>query len=634
MIAAGQLQYAIALHRAGQLKEATSIYRTLIKAQPKDADLHHLIALALANTEPATARTELRRALALAPTVGLYLHNAAHLSGDGNPTGHSHLLVRALAVDPHNAIAHHRLGALHARAGRTKSAARHFRLALALEPTLQQALYDHANLAADTKRMDVAYLSYIHLLTVDPTHHDGLITLGALLFKHSRWSEAEAIFLRLVGFAPDNSVARTALGKVRIELGNTAGAIADLHTTLILAPASSDAWHALSCALLKEPATSQETLRTAERASVITPTATAPHVTRSLALFHQGRIREAIAARRAILKIDPSDSQAHYEFLPFLHLDPDLSPEDQLSYRRNVHRRFSNPLHPHTPTYSNYPDPDRRLKVGYIDNRMLGRSTHSTNLLPTIEAHDPTAVALYFYTNLPTGSADDMTCRYAATATCFRHTGELSDADVSDLVRNDRIDILIDVSSHLTGTRVGVFARKPAPIQITMLQVGSSGLKTMDYAIADATLLPLEHPTFFTEEIIRLPVGFLFEPVADLTPPIAPRPSHRPITFGSLNLLAKVNDKVIALWARVLLATPGSRLLLKATGLACSATRARIAGVFAGHGIDPARLEFRAWTQGYAGHLSTFDEIDIALDCFPYPGMTTSLEALLMGVPV
>jgi protein O-GlcNAc transferase len=169
---------------------------------------------------------------------------------------------------------------------------------------------------------------------------------------------------------------------------------------------------------------------------------------------------------------------------------------------------------------------------------------------------------------------------------------------------------------------------------VTMLQVGSSGLAAMEYAVADAVLLPEDQPSFFTETVIRLPMGFLFEPVADLTPAVAARPASSPLTFGSLNLLAKINDRVLDLWARVLAAVPQSRLLLKAAGLASPATRQRLVAFFAERGIGSDRLVLRSWTSGYADHLATFNEIDVGLDCFPYPGMTTSLEALLMGVPV
>jgi predicted O-linked N-acetylglucosamine transferase (SPINDLY family) len=238
------------------------------------------------------------------------------------------------------------------------------------------------------------------------------------------------------------------------------------------------------------------------------------------------------------------------------------------------------------------------------------------------------------YTNLPEAVADDMTRRYQAVSQGFRHTGGLADAEVARLVRADGIDILIDVSGHLTGARTGVFAAKPAPIQVTMMQVGSSGLAAMDYAVADAALLPEASPSFFTEHVIRLPVGFLFEPVADLTPPLSPYRAGRPPTFGSLNQLSKSGEPVLALWARVMARVPGSRLLLKAAGLASPAVRRRLLAFFAARGIASGRLDLRAWTGGYAAHLATFDEIDVVLDCFPYPGMTTSLEALLMGVPV
>ncbi|TAL12693.1 MAG: hypothetical protein EPO00_01520, partial [Chloroflexota bacterium] len=322
-------------------------------------------------------------------------------------------------------------------------------------------------------------------------------------------------------------------------------------SALVLEPRSADNWQTLAGTLFKDPAADEATFRAAQRAVWLAPAMTGSHVIRSLVLLRQGRVREAIAARRAVFAYAPDDAQAHYEFLPFLHLDPDLDPASQLAIRRDVHRRFSDPLTRAAVPHMNDRDPERRLKLGYVDNRLLCRSTHSTNLLPMIEAHDPQQVSLCFYTNLPEAMADDMTRRYRAMATGLHHTAGLSDEEVALLVQADEIDILVDVSGHLTGVRAGVFARKPAPIQVTMLQVGSSGLGTMDYAVADPVLLPADRPSFFTAR-----------------------------------------------------------------------------------GIAVTRLDFRAWTDGYAAHLATFDEIDVALDCFPYPGMTTSIEALLMGVPV
>ena len=531
MTAADPLADALAAHRAGRPDVAIPLYRNLLADNPENADLRHLLALALHGVDPLAAQAELRRTLALAPSTGLYLHNAARLAGS-DEAGHVRFLARALTLDPTPAEAHHRLGALIGRSGRHLGAVTWFRRALALEPG-----------AAET-------------------------------------------------------------------------------------------WHALGMAYSNDPATSESVIEAATRAIGISPEAPEPQLTLAIALLHQGRVRDAIRARRTILALKPGDAQAHWDFLPFLYIDPDLAPEAQLAFRRRVHRRFSDPLTRTSAPHANLPDPGRRLKIGYVDDRLLCLSTHSSMLLPIIEAHDPKEVELYFYTNLPEAAADDMTRRYRAVSAGFRHTGGLTDQAVAGLVRTDGIDILIDVSGHLTGVRAGVFAYKPAPIQVTMLQVGSSGLAAMDYAAADPTFLPADRPSLFTETILPTPTSYIFEAPADLVPPVAIAPPDRPPTFGSLNQLSKCGPAVLALWARVLGRVPDSRLLIKAAGLASPVVRHRVGAFFGDRGIAHERLDLRGWTRGYADHLATFNEIDVALDCFPFPGITTSLEALLMGVPV
>ena len=631
MTAADPLADALAAHRAGRPEVAIPVYLELLARHPDTPDLRHLLALALHGTDPAAAAAELRRTLALAPSTGLYLHNAARLAG-GDEVSHARLLARALALDPAPAEAQHRLGALMARSGRHRQAASRFRRALALDPGFPAALLDRATLAA-IDRPETAIAGYQRLLAV-AEHEGGLGAYGDLLARLGRPTNAARLFVRLIRVAPGRGEAHGALGVALSATGDDAGALASLRRALALLPGSTETWHAFATVLAQAAESREAAIVAAGRALRISPGASDPHLTLALAFFHQGRIRDAIRARRAVIALNPGDAQIHWDFLSFLHLDPELTPEAQLAYRRRVHRRFSDPLTRLAAPHANAPDPGRRLKVGYVDNRMLYRSTHSTNLLPTIEAHDPKQIELYFYTNLPTAMADDMTQRYRAASAGFHHTEGLSDRDVVRLVREDGIDILVDVTAHLTGARTGVFAMKPAPIQVTMMQVGSSGLGAMDYAVADEILLPSAKPSFFTETLIRLPVGFLFEPVADLTPAVVTVRPDRPPTFGSFNQLSKIDEPVLALWARVLERVAGSRLILKAAGLASPAVRRRIGDFFAARGIAPQRLDLRVWTGGYPAHLATFAEIDVVLDCFPYPGMTTSLEALLMGVPV
>jgi protein O-GlcNAc transferase len=568
MSMSSSLNEALSHHRAGRLEEAARRYRALLVQHAQEADLHHLLALALSAAAPAESRASLRRAMMIAPSTGLYAHNAARLDmgaeADMDEPALARRLSRALALDPAPSEAHHRLGLFRARAQLWAQAARSFRHALALDPALPPALHDLAKLAITTDRRP----------------------------------EAIRRFRRFLQTRPDDAAAWRMLGSLASEAGDPSGAIAGLKRALVLGPASSESWRDLVTLL-----------------------------------FTQGRVQAAFAARMRSLALDPGNTQAHYEFVSMLPVVSGLSEEAQLAQRREVHRRFSDPLTRAAPPHRNTRDPDRRLRIGYVDDRMLWNSTHAVFLLPLVEAQESRPTELFFYTNLPEEEADSVTRRYAAVAT-VRHVAGLDDEALAGRVRDDAIDILIDVIGHLTGARAGLFARKPAPLQVTMLQVASSGMAAMDYAVADHMLLPPGRPEHFSEKILRLPVGFLFKPV-DAPGSFRPiRPAGAPVTFGSFNQLAKIDEAVLALWARVLACVPGSRLLLKAAGLVDPAARQRIADILRAQGIDPARLDLRPWTRDHAGHLAAYGEVDVMLDCFPYPGITTSMEALLMGVPL
>ncbi len=211
------------------------------------------------------------------------------------------------------------------------------------------------------------------------------------------------------------------------------------------------------------------------------------------------------------------------------------------------------------------------------------------------------------------------------------------DHEVAERVRRDGIDILVDLAGHTANNRLGVFAQRAAPVQISYLGYpDTTGLPTIDYRLTDAVADPDGADAGYAERLYRLPDGFLcYEPPAD-APAVTARPGalRGTITFASFNNLAKVNDAVVDAWARILAGVPGSRLLLKNRALGDAGVRERCAGMFAARGIGPERLEMTGWTADQHSHLALYGEVDIALDTFPYNGTTTSCEALWMGVPV
>jgi predicted O-linked N-acetylglucosamine transferase (SPINDLY family) len=221
--------------------------------------------------------------------------------------------------------------------------------------------------------------------------------------------------------------------------------------------------------------------------------------------------------------------------------------------------------------------------------------------------------------------------------TQWRNIVGLNDAQAAQAVRDDHIDILVDLVGHTGANRLLLFARKPAPVQVTYLGYpDSTGVTAIDYRMTDAYADPTDVTDSFSEKLVRLPQTFLCYRPSDAAPAVgsvAAGGTGR-ITFGSFNALAKINEPLMAMWSRILVGVPDSRLVLKSRGLASAAARKRILDCFAAHHIDRDRIELIAWAADEREHLQLYNRIDIALDTFPYHGTTTTCEAMWMGVPV
>jgi predicted O-linked N-acetylglucosamine transferase (SPINDLY family) len=233
--------------------------------------------------------------------------------------------------------------------------------------------------------------------------------------------------------------------------------------------------------------------------------------------------------------------------------------------------------------------------------------------------------------------ADAQTAAFQQIADGWHNVTGRTDRDVAALVQRERVDILVDCAGHTRGNRLAVFARKPAPVQVTWLGFpGTTGLPAIDFRFTDAIADPPGADAFATETLVRLPHGFLCYAPPLSVPDVAPAPSALTgrITFGSFNNLAKLTPAVIETWARILGQVPGARLLLKAKQFSDPPTRASALDRFAAGGIAADRLDVRTTVAAQDAHLAAYAAVDIALDPFPYNGATTTCEALWMGVPV
>ena len=278
-------------------------------------------------------------------------------------------------------------------------------------------------------------------------------------------------------------------------------------------------------------------------------------------------------------------------------------------------------------------NPDRTLRIGYLSADLY---EHSVTFFfePVLSSHDTACFETICYSS--SAHTDAVTGRLRASASRWRDISLMNPMKIAETIREDGIDILVDLSGHTAGNSLPVFALRPAPVQVTWLGYpNTTGLAAMDYRITDEYADPAGEDAFYTETLLRLSGCFLcYRPPAD-APVVTPLPAgdSGQVTYGSFNNMAKITDKVVALWARVLQATPGSRLILKNQSLTDPETREYLHGQFTQHGIDTARIVMHGRMPSTADHLALYGQIDIALDTFPYNGTTTTCEAMWMGVP-
>ncbi len=393
--------------------------------------------------------------------------------------------------------------------------------------------------------------------------------------------------------------------------------------------------HVLLSDMLWRMGKSAQAIEHCHRAIGLAPDKAAPYQSLATALMQQGRQAEAEAAFEAALTRNPGSAKAHSDLLFSLNYRSDIDARRLFAAHRAWDARHGRPLAPSTARYDNDKDPKRRLRVGYV-SRDFRTHPVSSFFMPLLRAHDRKAVEALCYAD--NAQQDAVTRELEALADHWRPIAGQSDEEVAGLVRSDGVDILVDLAGHTGDNRLRLFARRPAPIQVTWLGYPTStGLSAIDYRLSDAVVDPEDDSAIpSSEAVVRLPAGFhCYQPPAD-APDVGPLPAEATgcITFGSFNHLPKLSDPAIALWARLLGEIPDARLLLKNRCFADAGTRERFAGKFAAAGIDDGRVALETWIGSHRDHLALYNRVDLGLDSFPYNGTTTTCEALWMGVPV
>lgn len=349
----------------------------------------------------------------------------------------------------------------------------------------------------------------------------------------------------------------------------------------------------------------------------------------------QGRTDEAIAAYRQALELDPSYTMAHSNLLRCLNFHPAIDNANLFE----AHKSFET-FHGGRKGFAEVPffssrEPGKQLRIGYVSPD-LGNHSVAYFVTAVFPHHDRNRFMVYCYSDRE--KEDDSSERIKKGVDVWRKTAGMDDDSLYSLIRNDEIDILVDLAGHTGGNRLPLFARRAAPVQVTWLGYpNTTGLSVMDYRIVDdVSDPPGEADRCHTETLVRLHNGFLcFDPPAK-APAVTPLPMLKNgfVTFGSFNALAKVTGQAVDLWSRILSRVPGSRILFKNKCLFDELTRQRLFQQFAMHGISSDRIMMTPFTPSTEEHLACYGHLDLSLDTFPYNGTTTTCESLWMGVPV
>lgn len=506
----------------------------------------------------------------------------------------------ALSLAPTLGRAHLNRGNVLLNRGDYAGALKAFETALLHQSQYPGAYFNMGNALRASGRLGEAISAYDSAIAQKPDFQDAKITRASVLDDMGRFEESVVAYREVLGMAPDFCELRCDLAHVLSRQGKFTDALAEYRWAVQGQPGLAKA-HSGTGNILKD----------------------------------MGQIDDAMASFNNAIELQPDNASAVSGLLFVSNYRKDQPETELVELARRYGSLVQRQAHRHT-VWRNIPDPDRLIRVGFVsgDLRAHPVSYFLEGVLAALAAQEPAQMALHAYAS--TSATDIVTQRLMASCDGWHVVAELTDERLAELVHSDGIDILIDLSGHTGHNRLSMFAWKPAPIQVSWLgYFATTGVAEIDYLIADSWSLPESEDANFVETIWRLPETRLCFTPPDEKVAVSDLPALRNgyITFGCFNHLAKMNDAVVALWAKLLQSIPDSRLLLKSPPLVEKVVRTSVLQRFAQHGIDPARI----MTEGLSsrqGYLEAYCKIDVALDPFPYPGGTTSAESLWMGVPV
>lgn len=457
--------------------------------------------------------------------------------------------------------------------------------------------------------------------------------VAALHFQETgNLTAAEQAYRELLLRHPEFAEAHSGLATALLQQGKLGEAVHSLLRALEINPNLPGA-----CKLLGHALTDQGHFELAlnylQRAVQVAPDDPGARMNLGATHLSLGGIDDGRTCFRQALELDPRNAAAYNNLLSGMQYLPGITLSELYDAHREFDRRFSAHLQPRSLEAASSANDEFPLRLGFVSPDFRNHPV-SDFLIRAFENFDRRRVATVCYCD--NRIQDERTARFQAASMIWRDVVSISDEALAQQIRADQIDVLFDLAGHSANNRLLVFARKPAPIQITWIGYeGTTGVSAMDYILADRYEIPVEAEQSYCERVLRMPDSYVcYEPPTD-APAVTPLPALERgyVTFGSFNNPKKINSQVIAVWSNILRRLPTAGLTLKYNGMDDPGSVRRLNSEFARQGTEIHRVNFLGYSP-YGEHFADYRAIDIALDPFPFGGGVTTCEALWMGVPV
>ncbi len=624
--------FGAVLAALGKTDKAVKAIKKALELDPGNPEaLSNLSALTQRTGRLDEAEQTIRQALENRPDDPSALNNLGSILRDkGEPTQAEEAFRKALAINGDLLEAHVNLVNLLITEERTEEALQQAQTALEIMPDHAETLNAFGLALLKTGAISEAEDVLTKAIEANPNHVHALNNLGVAQKKQGKIDEAARAFLSARKAGGASPEVNANLAEIMLEMNKTSDALATIKQALMMNPGYTRGWQLMG-EILRKQGLLGEAIATWEKLLTLAPPTAETLFSIASSLAKSGDSSKALEYYRRAHEAAPDNATVYSNLLMALHYAPGPDRQEIFDAHLDWAEKYAGETPPR-PAITN-PSPDRKLKIGFVssDFRFHAMTFFFLGVLKTWK-RDAWHIHLYSSVQTP----DHYTAEFEAAADKWIDIAKLSDEEAAAQIKGDDIDILIDMAGHTKGNRLGVFTQRPAPLQVCWFDyVDTTGLEVMDYWIGDVHQNPEDEDRYYTEKVLRLPNDYICYSPPEDAPAVSSSAYEKKnaITLGCFNTAYKISEDAISAWVEILKALPEANLLINTPEMAIPYVRERYTGLLTGQGIDHRRITF-----GTGGDHNTFlgqyEEIDIALDPFPYSGGLNTCEALFMGVPV